>query len=215
MITMEFYEQQLDLLRKRGNGASQHSQREAKMQSMTFYEQEVDRLFRELRDPPGTLCDWPVIGGGFVKGEDDTTQMRRYIARALRARDWFIDHGPSDAPPLPLGSREICDMKYRPAPNTALNHIVARYAVSLGGQNWDFNLHPGFDDFARGLMTAKNAPDFVIKDEGMLRRYPPHRLQGFTPYLTWQPPEQYARTMEGYRKSEARWARAHEASTSA
>jgi hypothetical protein len=183
MITQEFYEQQLDrFFPKRGNGASQHSQREAKTQSMTFYEQEVDRLFRELRDPPGTLCYWPVIGGGFVKGVDNTTQMRRYIALALRARDWFIDHGPSDAPPLPLsyGDREALK-------HGGLDHMVAWYARSLAALEFDVDKHPSFHDYACGALVSGLIP---WREEALEKRFPPRKLDGLGGWLCWKAPEQ-------------------------
>jgi hypothetical protein len=115
------------------------------------------------------------------------------MTHSIQAR---VEHGPPDAQPLPL--------------STALCHIIYRFVVSLQSQDWDYKRHPGFEDFARGVMAVKDAPvvpRFVAEDEALLRRYPPRPLPGLTPYLTWQPPEQYERTMEDCRDSEAPRAR--------
>lgn len=118
-------------------------------------------------------------------------------AQALRARDWFAINGPPDAPQLPVSGYDIADMKRQhSAPNPALNHIVARFAVSLQGQAWDFSRHPRFDDFARALMAAKNAPDFVVKDETMLRRY--RRLAKLMGELGWTAVRVRGLTRGGY-----------------
>jgi hypothetical protein len=159
----------------------------------------------------GDLCRNPVTGGEFVYGEDPLAPQKEEARKALQAREWFAKHGPPDAQPLPLSQSDIEDMKYRhTAPNPALSHIIYRYTVSLRDQGWDYERHPSFEDFAQGVMAVKDAPvvpRVVAEDEGLLRRYPPRPLKGLTPYLLWQPPKQYERTMKDYRDSEARRAR--------
>jgi hypothetical protein len=183
MITTEFYEQTLDrFLRKRGNGASQHCRGEAEMQSITFYEQKVDRLFRQLRNPPGTVCDWPVVGGHFVKGEDDTRGMRQLACKALAARDWFAINGPPDAPPLPLSYGEREALKHG-----GLDHIVAWYARSLAALDFDVERHPSFHDYACGALASGLIP---WREEALEKRFSPRMLDGLGSGLYWKPPEQ-------------------------
>ena len=67
-----------------------------------MYEQIVDRLYKQLPGNTGDRCEFPVIGGGFIKGVDRTSRQRQLACRALAARDWFVHHAPPDAPPLPL-----------------------------------------------------------------------------------------------------------------
>jgi hypothetical protein len=151
------------------------------MQSMTFYEQEVDRFFRELRNPPGTICDWPVIGGHFVKGEDDTRRMRQLACKALAARDWFAINGPPDAPPLPLSYVEREDMKGR----SPLESMVSLYARSLATSNYAFDKHPSFYDFVCGAMAL----DMFWHDDELKKRFPPRPLNGLQKGFIWKAAE--------------------------
>jgi hypothetical protein len=164
-------------------------------------EYEVDRLFRNISGERGDICFNPITGGSFVLGEDPLPPQKETAREALLAREWFVKHGPTDAPPLPLSSAEIEYLKYG---RRAIDGIVSRFAVSLRALNWDFSRHPGFEDFARGVMASEKGPWFILEDKALHRRYPPRPLAGLGPYLLWETPKRHARTMEAYRRTEAR-----------
>jgi hypothetical protein len=146
---------------------------------------EVDRIFSNITGERGDLCINPVTGGRFVLGEDPITVQKKAARKALLARESFVKHGPTDAPPLPLSSAEIEDLKYG---RGALAGIVSRFALSLRALNWDFTRHPGFEDFARGVLASKNAPQFILADKALRLQYPPRPLAGLGPWAVWKPP---------------------------
>jgi hypothetical protein len=170
---------------------------------MDRLEREVDQLFSDIGGRHDELCINPVTGGCFVFSEGQFALEKEMARRALLARKWFAKHGPQDAPWLPLSSGEIEDLKYK---GQGLDHIVSRFAYSLRSVGWDFNSHPSFEDFARGVLASKTAPRFILEDWVLRRGYPPRPLAGLSPYLVWERPEQHARTMEAYRRTQARYA---------
>jgi hypothetical protein len=168
---------------------------------MSNIKKEVSRLFSDIGGQHGELCINPVTGGRFVFGEDPIAPQKQMARQALLARERFAEHAPPDAPPLPLSSGEIEDLRYK---GNALWHIIAQFACSLRSLGWDYTRHPSFEDFVRGVLASKKAPKFVLADEALRRRYPPRPLAGLGPYLVWEPPERHARTMEAYRRTQAR-----------
>ena len=144
----------------------------------------------------------PVTGGGFVWGVDPIAPQTKAAIVALLAREYFSDHGPSDAPPLPLSHDDIED--YRDARGLAC--IVGFFARSLKRLDYDLRKHPSFDDFACGLMALameKGMRD-LEKDENLKRRFPPRPLAGMTPGAYWAPPKEYEETMASYRRADLR-----------
>jgi hypothetical protein len=152
---------------------------------MDRFEQEVERLYKELDgEPTGRICQFPVIGGSFVKGEDPVRREKRRAYLALVAREWFAKHAPPDAPPLPLSHREREDLKCG-----GLGHIVAWYARSLASRAYDFSRHPSFDDYACGVMASQYAPWFIAGNEQLRKRFPPRPLEGLGGSMYWEPPK--------------------------
>ncbi len=142
---------------------------------------EVDRLYRRLHGKSGDRCEFPVIGGGFVKGVDRTSRERRLACCALAAREWFAEHGPPDAPALPLSYNDREDLKHG-----GLGHVVALYARSLARLDYDVANHPSFHDYACGVMASGCIPS---GDEKLRKRFPPRLLAGLDNGLYWSPPE--------------------------
>jgi hypothetical protein len=147
---------------------------------MDQIEEVVDRLYRELPGSTGERCEFPVIGGGFIKGEDSTVRERRLACLALAAREWFAKHGPPDAPPLPLSYDEREGLK-----RGDLGHLVALYARSLAAQDYDVEKHPSFHDYACGVMASGLRPSH---NEELCERFPPRPLDGLDNGLYWSPP---------------------------
>ena len=145
---------------------------------------EVDQLFSKL--PKRGPCTNPVTGGGFIRGLDPVGPQKRIAQRALRAREWFAEHGPPDLQPLPLSALEISDLKSFPQ---ARHYILSLYGRSVAARNYAIEVHPAFDEYARGVMASAYAPDFVKKDEEMQRRYPPCPLKWLEGGLYWRPPK--------------------------
>jgi len=164
----------------------------------------VEQLFSENPPRYGQYCVNPVTGGSYMGGLDPIEPQKDMARRALLAGLWFADCAPPDAGPLPLTGSKIARLKYR----DAFSHIKSCFGYSLRSQDWDFTRHPTFEDFAAGVLASEHAPELVLKDQALRRRYPPRKLPGMSPYLVWEPPEQHARTMETYLRYRARGARA-------
>ena len=160
----------------------------------------VEELFK--KNAPfrrGELRYNPVNGHSWGHGEDPIAPQKRDARRALLAREWFYEYGPHDAPPLPLSPFEIEDMRYGQAalefgPRAfyrlrAFHHLIAQFASSLRSKDWDFNIHPSFEDFASSVLASDHAPDFLKNDEKLCKRYPPRNLCTIAPWLYWKPPE--------------------------
>jgi len=116
--------------------------------------------------------------------------------RAKAAREWFARTGPSDAQPLPLGYNEREWLKHG-----GVDHIAAWFSRSLAWRDYEFDAHPSFDDYARGLMACEFTGNFVKDDEELQKRFPPRALHGIGPDLIWEPPKQHAKTMTAWRNS--------------
>jgi hypothetical protein len=147
-------------------------------------------IFRQLARPRGRLCTNPITGGAFVYGEDPIGSQKRAACRALAAREWFTRHAPADAPPLPLSYEERENMKH--GGGGPLLRIVAWYARSLEARKYDFDEHPPFEDYVRGVLASDYAPYF-IKDADLMKRYPPCPLPGLGSGLYWDPPKRERR----------------------
>jgi hypothetical protein len=156
----------------------------------------VDQLFRANHKEG--LADVPIIGGLYVPTEDDIRPLKKQLRAALAAREWFYENGPSDAQPLPLGYVEREALK-----RGGVLHVLAYYARSLECRGYDVLEHPTFDDYARGVMASDETPDF-IKEEKLLKRFPPRPLDGLGSGLIWKPPKEHARRMESWRRSRER-----------
>jgi hypothetical protein len=148
---------------------------------MDDIELEVARLFRNVPGERGDICEFPIIGGHFVKGEDRTRKEQKLACKALRAREWFAVNGPPDAPPLPLSYNGREALK-----NGDIGHIVALYARSLYALQYDYETHPSFYDYACGVM----AKGFNSADKALEQRYPPRPLEGLDGGCYWRLPKQ-------------------------
>jgi hypothetical protein len=78
----------------------------------------------------------------------------RVMRAGLAARSWFHRHGPAWAPPLPL-----CECEFEKCFCSGYFglHLVAWYSESLWGRDFDYLGHPGFVDYARGVLAVSLA----------------------------------------------------------
>ena len=149
---------------------------------------EVQALFDRETARKGDYCWWPIVGGGYIYGEDPIDEVFELLVRALLARDWFTRNGPPDAAPLPISYDEREAMK-----NGSLSHIVAWYARSLAHLNYDVEQHPSFEDYAAGVLYAAEKGEFLrdwnpaTVDE-LKKRFPPRELKELESGLYWKPP---------------------------
>jgi hypothetical protein len=144
--------------------------------------QVVDHLFYKAPDRYDPHRTNPVTGGRWVRGLDPIAPQKRRARRALEAREWFAAVAPEDAPPLPLSHEAREDLKV-----AGLSHIVAWFARSLAAQDYDYQKHPTFEAFARGVMASPYAPDFIKNDEQLKTRFLPLQLDGLGSGLHWKP----------------------------
>jgi hypothetical protein len=146
----------------------------------------VDRVFDEAPDrhSPFERTN-PITGGRWVPIEDPIEDQKEAAYRALRARLWFRQNGPPDAPLLPLSPQERQRLKAGGLP-----HIVAWFEESLVRLDYAFDEHPSFEDYARGVMACPDTPAFIRSDAELSRRFPPRPLAGLnSASLVWRRPK--------------------------
>ena len=172
---------------------------------MSLIKDKVDALFREvLLKDDGHVCENPVTGGRFVKGETDEDSIayqKLEAEKALLAREWFAIYGPPDAAPLPLTQLDWDDMRH----STGLTVLIGFYARSLAFRDWQIRKHPLFDDFASGLLDL---PDFglhasVARTRGLFKRYPRRALIGMTHGAFWAPHDECVAMEKEYQRAHA------------
>src|SRR5262249_52514845 len=105
------------------------------------FERVVDELFPK-KLPRRTLTRNRVTGSEFCWGIDPIAVQKKNAVLALRAREWFDQIGPRDAPRLPISYAELDAMRFKK--RDPLSHLVAQFASSLRGRNWDYENHPSF-----------------------------------------------------------------------
>jgi hypothetical protein len=154
------------------------------MEMKSLIEAQVDHLFRNAPDRFEEIRRNPVTGGRWVRGDDPIGPQKRAACRALRARAWFAQNGPKDAPPFPLGYHDREDLKCGGHP---LRHLVAWFARSLAFRDYAYEGHPSFDDFACGVLASPDAPWFIKEDQALTKRYPPRTLPGLGSGFCWKP----------------------------
>jgi hypothetical protein len=134
-----------------------------------------------------------------ISAVDLVTEQKRLGCQALAARKWFAQNGPADAPPLPLSYDEREALKYG-----GLHHIIAWFARSLAGRDYDWSKHPSFYVYSCGVMASEYTLSEIKNDQELLRRFPPCPLEGLDHGMDWNPPELHAQIMASYRRGKAR-----------
>ena len=146
---------------------------------MSIIKTHVDHLFSEAERLHPRGLENPVTGEYWLANVVPAGPEKRDACRALLAREWLTFYGPPDAPLLPVSDVEIeLAMNYGD-----FSYVVARFAISLRANDWDFNKHPNFEDFARGLLHTSSP---FGKNTPLRRRYPPYPLHGLGTDLVWR-----------------------------
>jgi hypothetical protein len=166
---------------------------------------EVERLFKENPAQHGDYCQNPVTLASYIHGVDPMAPQKEAAYRALLARECFFINAPADAQPLPLPVSSHLR-------TTLLLYIVALYARSLGSRNYDVKVHPSFAEYVSGVLWEAERGD---NERGYLpnyggdqlaklkKRFPPRRLEGMGPGLTWLQPQQYAEAIARVKRHRA------------
>ena len=160
-------------------------------------QKEVDRVFGQIKAERDDTVSNPATEAHFVRRQDPVAPQKRIARLALLARVHFAQNGPADAPPLPLSCKDWEQARRA----RGLRGLVGFFARSLAGQDWDFEKHPSFEDFARGLMATDTGFWEIEKDEYLRNRFPPCALPGMTPCAFWAPPQEYEEIMRQYRRT--------------
>ena len=173
---------------------------------MRLIKDKVEAIFQDvLSQPDGQVCENPVTGGRFLKGEtgeDSIAYQKRTAEKALLAQEWFAVHGPRNAPPLPVSAQAWEEMRSE----LGLNCLVGFFARSLAVRDWEVHNHPSFEDFARGLMAIDTGLWDLQNRAGpdLLKKYPPQPLVGMTPGTYWAPPKECEEFWAEYERAERR-----------
>jgi hypothetical protein len=146
----------------------------------------VDHVFDNAADRSNSPRRNPFTGADWDPDLDPIEPQKEEAVRAVLARRWHAKYGPPDRDlqPLPLGYNEREDLKRGRAP-----HILAWYARSLAGFDYNVVDHPSFKDYAAGVMASEIAPSFITEDPELQHRFPPRPLPGLGSGLMWLPPE--------------------------
>jgi hypothetical protein len=86
----------------------------------------------------------------WVDCQETPAKQRQAERQALAAREWFKQHGPTDAPVFPIGYSERERLKIGGLP-----HLLALYARSLAGCGYNYHKHPSFDEYVAGVMESE------------------------------------------------------------
>lgn len=90
-----------------------------------------------------------------------------------------------------------------------LLHIVAWYARSLEGREYDLKEHPSFADYVSGVLWEAELPVGSFADlpnyppdelQELKKRFPPRMLKGMGPGLYWLPPKLHREEMVSVRR---------------
>ena len=163
----------------------------------------VDELFGTARY--GDYCTNPVTGAHYIHGADPVGPQKKEARRALVAREWFAFNGPADAQPFPVSYEQREALKGR----GLLLHIVAWYARSLEGREYDLKEHPSFADYVSGVLWEAELPVGSFADlpnyppdelQELKKRFPPRMLKGMGPGLYWLPPKLHREEMVSVRR---------------
>jgi len=174
--------------------------------AIRLVDREVERLFKQHPPVYDRLCRNPVTGASYVGGLDPIAEQIEAARRPLRAREWFRVHGPKDAQPFPVSYDEREALKGL----GLLPHILAWYARSMEGQDYDVNKHPSFADYVSGVLWERALPvgGFVClpnypseQMDELKKRFPPRMLKGMSPGAYWLPPKEHADAMASLRRS--------------
>ena len=165
-------------------------------------EREVERRFKERPPIRGCVAYNPVTHSLYAGGIDPIKPQKEAAKRALLARALFAITGPVDAQPLPVSQRERDDVETRHGYSTSqylFRHLLKRYSKSLENLQFDFDKHPSFAEYMRGVMWYADSPDWhdtlPFAAEGLAelkKRFPPKKLEGLNPRYFWDPPKSYS-----------------------
>jgi len=138
----------------------------------------------------------------FVLDEVLIQTLKRRVCRALAAREWFRKTKPPWAPDLPLSAAEIAKMQEDPDPRLQL---VGHFADSLRCNDWNYQQHPPFSIYARGVMAYEHAPLELRNDPALRREFPPRPLAGIDSSLYWRTPEKIEEYRQEISELPQRW----------
>jgi hypothetical protein len=155
-----------------------------------YSQDEIDRatacVTRVYENGPDDIDDNPVAGwGDFLGGYDCLEAFIEPAIRAVLARRWHAVNGPQDPDlqPLPLGCPEMEDAKYR----SEAGRMLAWYSRSLAHNDYDFQRHPSFFEYACGILADEKAGSQLLEE--LRDRFPPRLLPGLDECTgNWDPP---------------------------
>jgi hypothetical protein len=157
------------------------------------FERHVDELVAAHRRGC-VVVKSPIFSGPVQISE--IPKLKQLIHNGLRARAWHERYGPIYGRRLPLTELERIAMFC--SENNAL-HLVALYAISLQGRDFDYLTHPLYFDYARGVLASEHAKDYLREDPDLLREFPPKELGGLDERCRWRPlPNRLSQLIEGY-----------------
>jgi hypothetical protein len=147
-------------------------------------EREIERYVKNVF-ADADMSEIPIIGGEFfVRGRGlQIDELKRRAIAALSARARFRLDAPRAPQPLPLRENECAYLQQSPDNREKL---VGFYASSPRLRLWNYDLHPPFTVFARGLVHSPFFPASLEEIRQLANEFPPARLPGLDGDLIWR-----------------------------
>jgi hypothetical protein len=111
-------------------------------------------------------------------------KIKLLVRHARACRAWFARHGPCWAQPLPLHQLERINFFIS---DSLPLHLVALYARSLQGRDFDYLTHPQLFDYCRAVMADPRTREYLREDPGLRAEFPAKPIAGLDAQGRWRP----------------------------
>jgi hypothetical protein len=146
-------------------------------------ERQYDLLVKEAFEERCRLAK-PAFHFGRRTEQELHAELVREVARTLAAQ-WHEESAPAWACQLPV-ELQVCESLIYNDCNAL--KLLGYYGRSMLWSGWNFERHPDFNTYCRGIMASRIGPMDVRMDEELLQMFPPKALAGLTTPLQWRSP---------------------------
>jgi hypothetical protein len=160
------------------------------------FEAKVEGLFKNNPPTHMSLAGCPAYHAPLIEycylasDEKRIQEFKRLVRNALAASEWFRQHAPSWALPLPVSCAELDYIHPGLSPRLQLRQEFGR---SLRHHEWDYTAHPKFYPYACSVMACEYAESINRYDRELRKEFPPQKLVELVGPLLWRSPEAIAR----------------------
>ena len=144
------------------------------------FEQRVTELFdREVRQALSREPSFghaPILETVFDPADEAAIgRLKRRVCAARAACIWHRKSAPPWARDLPVSESDFGKHRNELTPR---QQLLRFFAYSLRAFGWEYEQHPPFPTYARGIMSYAFAPDELCNDPDLRKEFPPRPLAG-------------------------------------